>query len=54
MQLSAFIIFGEPDFLPTTAQLLCRTPHLRLKMPVFRLQQTVGQTIHNSAQKRNF
>jgi len=28
VQKSAFTIFGRPDFLPTTARLLCQTPHL--------------------------
>ena len=33
VQISASAISGEPDFLPTTAGSLCRSPQNSLKMP---------------------
>ncbi|GGX27408.1 hypothetical protein GCM10010946_00050 [Undibacterium squillarum] len=37
MQESSFVIYGAPDFLPTTAGSLCQTPHLRHFCPEFGL-----------------
>ena len=39
MQNSALAISGKPDFLPTTARVLCESPHLRGFGQVFVLQQ---------------
>jgi hypothetical protein len=35
MQNSALAISGQPDFLPTTARVLCESPHLRRFWVVF-------------------
>ena len=35
--------YGGPDFLPTTAQSLCRTPHLRLFWHVLRCQPVTAR-----------
>jgi hypothetical protein len=45
VQLSASGISASPDFLPTTAEVLCGNPHFRHFQPVFGQFQAIFQPL---------